>query len=51
MAIDMGKVAREVVQVLAKHEIPIYLIEEVFQATFKTIESQKVSQPWTPGGP
>ncbi|MEK4187205.1 MULTISPECIES: hypothetical protein [unclassified Paenibacillus] len=43
--IDVNKAALDVVQVLAKHDIPIYMIGEVFQTAFKTVESQKVSSP------
>ncbi|WP_340395285.1 hypothetical protein [Paenibacillus sp. FSL E2-0177] len=43
--INVNKAALDVVQVLAKHEIPIYMIGQVFQTAFKTVESQKVSPP------
>lgn len=41
--IEIGKVALEVVQVLAKFEIPICMIEDVFKETVKAVWTQKVN--------
>lgn len=40
--LEMKDIARELITVLAKHQVPIYMIDEVFDFTRKSVDSQAV---------
>lgn len=46
--IEMNKIASEIIEILAKHKIPIYMISEVFKHTRESVDSQIVEDPYKP---